>query len=337
MKKIITLFFVGSLITSTISTTFAQLGVKTTYTANNLTPELNAIVESVKTECNLDAEQYKKFKNDYVLFLNENAKPKANTKGLLFLLGTKVKPYFKADQFAKLTKMGQDGKLTPKTTTTPVLGSQDTKVPAAPVTTTLGSPDVKIATPPTLSVTAQSNLTQLFQQLQAHMKVTPENAEKVIPILKNYDEQLNKLRRENSGNEGKIKQLTDALNEQTVPKLKMYMTDQQIGTLVAALGMQQNILSGKNITADQKIFLDKIRNEYGLNDVQTMSVVLVLVQARIRGDAISILNKTNPQQAGQEFIKLLQDIDGQLKSALSNDQYVKVKAEIERLIKEHKL
>ena len=323
MKKIITLFFIVSLMTSTISTALAA-DAKSTYTVSNLTPELNAIVENVKKECALDAEQYKKFKNDYVLFLNENAKPKANTNGLLFLLGAKIKPYFKADQFAKITKMVQDGKLTPKTTA---------------ATTTTSKPDMKVApaAPVVIPVSAQSNLTLLFQQLQAHLKVTPDNAEKIIPILKNYDEQLTKLRKENINDAGKTKQLTDALNTQTIPKLKAYMTDQQIATLVAALGMQQNILSGKDISADQKIFLDKIRNEYGLNDVQTMSVVLVIVQARIRGDLIAVLNKTNPQQAGQEFIKLLHDIDGQLKSALTNDQYVKVSAEIERLIKEHKL
>ena len=148
---------------------------------------------------------------------------------------------------------------------------------------------------------------------------------------------LTKIKKENAGNDGKIKQLTDALNGQVVPKLKMHMTDQQIGTLVVALGLQENILSGKNISPDQKLFMDNIRNQYGLNDVQTMSVILVLVQGKIRGDAIGLMSKVNPQQAGQEFITLMQDLDGQLKSSLNNDQYVKVKSDIEKLIKGQKL
>jgi hypothetical protein len=169
------------------------------------------------------------------------------------------------------------------------------------------------------------------------MKITPEKAAQVIPILKDYDQQLGKIKKENAGNAAKIKQLTDALNGQAVPKLKMYMSDEQLTTLVVALGMQENILSGKNLSADQKIFLDKVRGQYGLNDVQTMSVILVLVQGKIRGDAIGLLSKVNPQQAGQEFITLMQDLDGQLKSSLTNDQYIKVKSDIEKLIKGQKL
>jgi hypothetical protein len=101
--------------------------------------------------------------------------------------------------------------------------------------------------------------------------------------------------------------------------------------------MQENILSGKNISPEQKVFLDKVRGQYGLNDVQTMSVILVLVQGKIRGDAIGLLSKVNPQQAGQEFITLMQDLDRQLKASLTNDQYLKVKSDIEKLIKGQKL
>ncbi|HND84133.1 MAG TPA: hypothetical protein PKY54_12375, partial [Chitinophagales bacterium] len=152
-----------------------------------------------------------------------------------------------------------------------------------------------------------------------------------------YDKQLTKIKTDNNGNAAKIKQQTDVLNGQTVPQLKQHMTDQQIATLVLALGMQENILSGKNLNAEQKIFLDKIRHQYQLNDVQTMSVVLVLVQGKIRGDAIALLHKSNPEQAGKEFLFLLQDLDKQLQASLTNEQYVKVKADIEKLLKGQKL
>ncbi len=332
MKKIITLFFIGSLMTSIISTAVAQGGAnKTTYTVNNLTPELNAIVELVKKECVLNPNQTIKFKNDYVLFLNENAKPNANTSALLFLLGTKIKPYLNETQFAKVVKMGQDGKLKPKNTTTTT-----TKPDAQNTASLTPKPGVSNA-PLSLAVTTQSNVTELFQQLQSYLKVPSEKATQILPILKDYDQQLSKIKTENAGNAGKIKQLSDALNGQVVPKLKAHMTDEQIGILVLALGMQENILSGKNLSPDQKIFLDKIRTQYKLNDVQTMSVILVLVQGKIRADVITLLYKTNPQQAGQEFITLMQDLDSQLKSSLNNDQYQKVKSDIEKLIKGQKL
>lgn len=328
MKRIIMLFFAGSMFTATVSMAHAQ-GAGAAYTASNLTPELNAIIENAKKECNLNPDQSAKFKNDYILFLNENAKPNANTQGLFFLLGMKFRGYMNEAQFAKITQMVKDGKLNPPGNKTN-LTTQTVKQTGAPTPAT--SP-----TPLPASVTTQSNVTTIFEQLRTFMKITPEKAAQVIPILKDYDQQLGKIKKENAGNAAKIKQLTDALNGQAVPKLKMHMSDEQLTTLVVALGMQENILSGKNLSADQKIFLDKVRGQYGLNDVQTMSVILVLVQGKIRGDAIGLLSKVNPQQAGQEFITLMQDLDGQLKSSLTNDQYIKVKSDIEKLIKGQKL
>ncbi len=328
MKRIIMLFFAGSMFTATVSMAHAQ-GAGAAYTASNLTPELNAIIENAKKECNLNPDQSAKFKNDYILFLNENAKPNANTQGLFFLLGIKFRGYMNEAQFTKITQMVKDGKLNPPGNKTN-LTTQTVKQTGAP--TSAVSP-----TPLPASVTTQSNVTTIFEQLRTFMKITPEKAAQVIPILKDYDQQLGKIKKENAGNAAKIKQLTDALNGQAVPKLKMHMSDEQLTTLVVALGMQENILSGKNLSADQKIFLDKVRGQYGLNDVQTMSVILVLVQGKIRGDAIGLLSKVNPQQAGQEFITLMQDLDGQLKSSLTNDQYIKVKSDIEKLIKGQKL
>ena len=72
MKRIIMLFFAGSMFTATVSMAHAQ-GAGAAYTASNLTPELNAIIENAKKECNLNPDQSAKFKNDYILFLNENA------------------------------------------------------------------------------------------------------------------------------------------------------------------------------------------------------------------------------------------------------------------------
>lgn len=327
MKQLFTLFFAAFLI-FTSATAMAQ--GSPTYTLNNLFPDLIAITENVKKECTLNPDQFAKFKNDYVLFLNENAKPNANTQGLFFLLGLKFRGYMNEAQFSKVTQMVKDGKLNPPNTKTNLadqaVKAKEASVASAPAAAVLPA-----------AVTNQSNVTSIFEQLESFMKITPDKAAQVIPILKDYDKQLTKIKTDNAGNPGKVKQLTDALNGQVTPKLKMHMNDQQLGTFVMALVMQDNILSGKNLSADQKLFLDKVRNQYNLNDVQTMSVILVLVQGKIRGDAIGLLSKSNPDAAGKEFIKLMQDLDGQLKSALNNDQYVKVKSDIEKLIRGQKL
>lgn len=329
------LFIVLCTLTSTV---FAQ-----TYNASNLTPELNAIITNAQKECTLNADQSKKFKDDYILFLNENAKPNANTNGLFLLLGMKLRGYFNEAQFSKITQMVKDGKLNPPNNKLVI--NQQGNTP--PTNTTVGAGSSTTATqgaasvnPPNAGLTAiktQSNVTALFQQLETFLKITPQNAAMVVPILKDYDQQLTKIKTENIGNPAREKQLTDALNAQAVPKLKTYMTNEQLGSLVVALGMQENILSGKNISAEQKQFLDKIRNQYNLNDAQTMSVIMVLVQGKVRGDAIALLSKVNPQQAGQELIALLQDLDGQLKTSLTTEQYGKVKSDLEKLMKGQKL
>ncbi len=312
----------------TISTSIFANNGNTVYTAQNLTPEIQKIIVEVNSECKLNTDQAGKFKNDYILFLNENAKPNANTNVLLFLLGTKMKGYVSNEQLTKITQMAQNGKLVPAKNTT-----QKTEQKVAIKT------DTKTVNAATNfgGIQTQSNVTALFEQLQNHMKVSNDKAAKVVPILKNYDAQLTQIKTQNKDNAAKQKQLTDALNDQTVPQLKAHLNDQQIATLVLALSLQENILSGKNLSADQKQFLDKIRNQYKLNDVQTMSVVLVLVQGKIRGDLIALLHKTDPQKAGQEFIILMQDLDAQLKTNLSGEQYQSVKSDIEKLIKGQKL
>jgi len=321
MKKI-NRFAVTILVASLFSIAAAQ-----TYTANNLTPELNAIIENAKKECNFNPDQSKKFKDDYILFLNENAKPNANTNGLFMLLGLKFRGYMNEAQFAKITQIVKDGKLNPPGNKTN-LAKQSDKAPLSPAPATSSIP---------AAVSNKSNVADIFVQLESFMKIVPDKAAQVVPILKDYDLQLTKIKTENTGNASKIKQLTDALNGQVVPKLKMYMSDQQLGTLIIALSMQENILTGKNLAPDQKAFLDKFRTQYGLNEVQTMSVILVLVQGKIRGDAIGLMAKSNPQQAGQEFITLMQDLDGQLKSSLTSDQYTKVRTDIEKLLKGQKI
>lgn len=286
------------------------------FNANNLTPEINDIINQVNKDCNLNASQASKFKSDYILFLNENKKPNANTKLLLALLGGKLKSYFDIKQLETITNMANAGKLEPKS-----------YIPATTTTTTTATSTA------TINIPAQSNVTELFKQLQNYMKVAPDKAAAAIPILQNYDAQLINIKKENAGNINKLNQEKNNLGAQTVTSLRKYLNNSQINTLVLAITMQENILSGKNISADQKQFLDKIRNQYQLNDVQTMSVVLVLVQGKIRGDAIKALHKTDPNKAGQEFITMMNDLNNQLKTSLTSSQYNKIKTDLEALLK----
>jgi hypothetical protein len=76
--------------TTSVFTAFAQGGANKAYTVNNLSPELNEITENVKKEAKLNADQFTKFKNDYVLFLNENAKPKCEYARLILFIRNEI-------------------------------------------------------------------------------------------------------------------------------------------------------------------------------------------------------------------------------------------------------
>ncbi len=311
--------------------------------ANNLSPVLKSIVENVKTECGLNPNQTIKFTNDYVWFLNENGKNttvnagnqqkmNSETQKLLVGAGVKFRGYLNDGQFTKLTQMIQAGKLDPAkasgagVSTTPPVTAPAPAAKVASVNTVLPS-----------SVKAQSNVTGLFEQLAAYINVTPAQQQGVKPILQEYDKKAIAIKTNNAGNDGQIQSAIGVLNNQTVPKLKAYLNDDQVGKLAVAVAMQDNILSGKNLSQEQKDFLQKLRTQYNMNDVQLMAVVLVMVQGKIRGDAINLLAKSNPQAAAQELGKLLQDLDGQLKASLNTDQYTKVKTDLEKLIKGQKI
>lgn len=312
--------------------------------ANNLSPVLKSIVENVKTECGLNPNQTIKFTNDYVWFLNENGKNttvnaanqqkmNSETQKLLVGAGVKFRGYLNDGQFTKLTQMIQAGKLDPakaggtSVTATPSVAAPSPVAKVAPVNTVLLPSSVK----------AQSNVTGLFEQLAGYINVTPAQVQNVKPILQGYDKSAIDIKTKYAGNDGQIQSAIGVLNNQTVPKLKLYLNDDQVGKLAVAVAMQDNILSGKNLSQEQKDFLQKLRTQYNMNDVQLMAVVLVMVQGKIRGDAINLLAKSNPQAAAQELGKLLQDLDGQLKASLNTDQYAKVKTDLEKLIKGQKI
>ncbi len=308
------------------------MNAQTPISTANMPASVKSIVENVRVECGLNPNQTTKFTNDYVKFLNENAKPGANTKQLLINAGTSFRSYLNDGQFTKLTQMIQAGKLDPAKVSGPG-ASVSTPVTTASATVKTAGPSGVVPA----SVTVKSDAAQLFQQLSPYMNVTAEQSAKAMPILNDYDAKATAIKTANAATPGKRDQLMNTLNSQTVTKLKPVLTDQQITRLALAMTMQENILTGKNLSADQKAFLQKLQNQYKLNDVQTMAVVLIMVEGKLRGDAIVQKAKTDPGGAAQDYGKLLGDIDGQLKSALTADQYAQVKVDIEKMIKEHKL
>jgi hypothetical protein len=336
MQKLFSLFLIVILIAPvSIQQTYAQNAALTT---TNLPAEYKTIIENVKKECNLNADQTKKFTVDYVDFVNKakandvtNAnneqKRKDETLRLLYGVSLKLKTYLNTDQQTKLAKMIQDGKLTPKPETT---ATSKTDMPA-------NSNGMPTAVTPDYVTNAnvikpQSDVTGLFEQLQGYLKVSAEQAKKVTPILKDYDKKAVVIKTVNANNPQKQKQETDKLNADAAAKLKEIITVDQLNTFALAISMQENILSGKNISPQQKKLIDNARRQYSLNDAQTMAVIIVMVQAKLRGDVIAVVSKTNPDQAKQESIALVQELNSQLMAVLDADQYEKVKNDIERMM-----
>lgn len=314
-----------------------------------LSPQIQAIVEDVKTACGMNPTQTQKFTADYTSFLNDNAKNlSANagnpqkrdeeTKRLLMKAGASFRSYLNDGQFTTLTKMIQAGKLDPNNRQNGGASSATSQSsPAGNLSAPQGA--MKSAAPAALpaAVSTQSNVTSIFMQLSPYLKVSQDQSARTIPILQDYDKQVSDIKSRDAGNTGKMNAELGALNSKTVEALKPILNNDQLGKLIVANTMQENILSGKNLNAEQKAFLAKLQSQYSLNDVQLMSVVLVMVQGKVRGDAINQLAKTNPQAASQQLGVLLNDLDGQLKSALSADQYSKVKSDIEKMLKGQKI
>jgi hypothetical protein len=189
----------------------------------------------------------------------------------------------------------------------------------------------------TTAATTKSSIATLYKNLGAYLKTTDAQNAKAIPILKEYDTSIDAIKAKNAGNPQKIQQETNVANNKAIEGLKKVLNGEQILKLLVAISTSDNIINGKNLDANQKAFLTKVKTQYKLNDDQLTAVALVMVQGKLRGDAIAQVAKVNQQQAGQEYLKLFQDLDGQLKASLSEEQYKNVKADLEKLIKGQKI
>lgn len=324
------------LLLALLSVTFHVSAQDETLSSNS--PELKTIIKNVENECQLNATQTEKFSADFVTYANamqkftssnagNESKIKSEEQKLLFLLGLKFKSYTNNEQFNTVSKMAKDGKLKINTTTSvaaPGVKTNDTPVASKPNNSSFAG---------VAPVNTTSNVTELFRQLSDFMQVTPDQSARAIPVLQNYDIQVSAIKTKNLGDEAKTQSQLNPLNSQTITTLKSILNDQQIGKLLYAIALQENIISGKNIEPAQKVLIEKYRVQYKMNDVQLMSVILIMAQGKIRGDAIKQIAKTNAQQAAKEFGILMQDLDGQMKKSFTEEQYTSLKADIEKLLK----
>ncbi len=341
MRKILFSLAITSLtLLGNLSSAFAQ----TVYTVATLTPEYKAIINKVNTECNLTDVQNQKFTSDYVNLVNafnSNAVKFAGNKGqmdiannaALLNAGTKFRTYLNNAQFTKLTSMIKAGQLMPPNTSTvtvPVTITPPT--PGTPTATAPATTPVAQSTPAAQSTT--SNVTQLFREVSGFMKVSEPVSKAVIPILTEYDSKATAIKTANVNNPTAAKVAMDALGKEYIVKLKAAgLTDEQLKQLLGAIVLQENILSGKNLSPQQQQLLNEIRTKYNLNDAQTMTVVLVLVEGKLRGDAIKKTAQSNKQLAQQQTVQLMADLDNKLKTGLTPAQYTAIKSDMEKLLR----
>lgn len=334
MKKLLSSFLAVILVAS------VALAQTSKITVANLTPEYKTIIDNVKKECNLNADQTKKFTADYVDFINKakendatyaKNEQKRNDENLRLLYGVslKLKTYLSTDQQAKLVKMIQAGKLTPKADAT----NSTSKVEQTPANANgIPTPYTPDYVTNANVIAPQSNVTDLFTQLKDYLKITPEQYKNALLVLKDYDKKVIDIKTQNANNADKIKQETDKVNTAAAKKLKEIISQEQLNGLVIAMNMQENILNGKNITPQQKLLIEKVRKNYKLNDGQTMVVIIVMVQAKLRGDVINATTKDNPAEAKAQTMQLMKDLDSQLAAVLDAEQYDKLKTDIEKLV-----
>lgn len=310
---------------------------QTVFTAASLTPEYKAIIEKVKVNCNLTDVQSQRFTTDYITLVNAfnaNAVKFAGNKGqmdianngALLNAGTKFRTYLNNAQFTKLTNMIKAGQLMPPNSST-------VTVPVTVTPPTTGTQTATVPTPPVAQSTT-SNVTQLFREVSGFMKVSEPVSQAVIPILTEFDTKATAIKTANVNNPAATKNGMDALGKEYLVKLKAAgLTDEQLKQLLGAIVLQENILSGKNLSPQQQQLLNEIRTKYNLNDAQTMTVVLVLVEGKLRGDAIKKTAQSNKQLAQQQTVQLMADLDNKLKTGLTPAQYTAIKSDMEKLLK----
>lgn len=337
MKKILYSFAFGIAL---LSSNPQPMKAQTTYTVATLTPEYKAVIQNVQTNCLLNDLQTGKFTKEYVNLVNAfntNAvKFAGNTQQLnaennksLLAAGAKFRTFLNNVQFTKLTGMIKAGQLMPSNSTTTV------SVPTTPTPAPTASTSPAVVTPTvTTPVSTSSNVAMLFKEISGSMKVTDQVSKAVSGVLTEYDAKAVQIKIANVNNPAALKSGMDALNKEYLVKLKSSgLSDEQIKQLVGAMIMQENILSGKNLSPQQNQLLNDIRTKYKLNDAQTMTVIFTLVEAKLRGDAIQKIAQTNKPLAQQQTVQLMSDLDAKLKSGLTPEQYNAIKADMEKLLK----
>ncbi len=290
-------------------------------------------MSNAQAQLQLTADQYPKFEADHNSFTTQLAaiKKKYNNNMVLakndinkLIASTdkSIKTYLSGMQFGAYKKLYNTGQLG-KNSTPAVNANVNTK-PSSQTAGTSGNATKTsaVSTGTSAGINQSVSVTNLgihalvdpFKDL---LKLTPDQYIKLSADTKAYDAKLATMGGDASSKTAEVK----ALNDQYVQKFKTYLNTEQVNKFVLACTMQQNILTGKNLSADQKAIINSMRNTYHMNDGQIEMTVLIWTEAKIKLDIIQANASKDPQAALTATQKVLNDADTKMKNILTDEQY----------------
>ena len=288
-------------------------------------------INNCKAQLQLTDEQLPKFTEDYNNFAEQSAQikkkynnnmllAKGDINKLIFQTDKSMKIYLTDAQFNAYKKLFNSGQMG-KNAIPAVASNAGSGTPPTPVNSNAGN---KVAgngagttntTPSSVSVT-NLGINALVDPLKDLLKLTPDQYTKLQADTKAYDSKLSQMGGDATSQNAAIK----TLNDQTVQKMKTYLDNDQLTKFVLATTLQQNIMTGKNLSPDQKALINKMRYEYKMNDAQIEMVVLVWAEGKVKVDAIQKSNET-PQAKMQAIQSVMKGCDNKLHNILTPEQY----------------
>lgn len=259
----------------------------------------------------------KKFNNNLLLAKGETDKLVAQT-------DKSIKTYLSEAQFKAYKKLYNSGQLG-KNSTVAVVPGTTTTTPAQTQVQPQSSAGIK--TQPQVKPVSNSvdvtnlGIEPLVDPLKDLMKLTPDQVIKLKADAKAFDNQLALIEKNNANNPAGKDAAVKTLTDQTVKKMDVYLNDDQLLKFVSACHLQQNIILGKNLSPDQKALVNKMRNDYQMNDAQILMVVLVWVEGRVKLEAIKANASKDPQAAVVLTQNTLKAMDAKLKNVMTPAQY----------------
>ncbi|MCB9034525.1 MAG: hypothetical protein H6553_11860 [Chitinophagales bacterium] len=287
---------------------------------NSLPADQQLILNNVKSQLQLNNNQFNSFSVDYKSFLEGVVKIQqsgGNTtqqqQALISQLTTtsnSVKKYLSNDQFTAFENLVKTNTLG-KNATPQVSANASTYVP----TTTLPA----VVTPN--AVDNGLNSAAIVDIVKDIVGLNVSQVTQTKAILTQYDAEVANLKSLYPNNPTKQKQESDNIGNKYVHQVQKIMSQNQLLQLAVAIDLQKKLYYGVGLTPSQMQTVNKLK-AYGLTDAQVSQVALIMVEGAIKGDAVK---KSGSQQ---EAVQLLNELDAKLKSVLTTAQYDAIKNDI---------